>query len=220
MPKKAIITLVVFSLVALSAAKVDAKSHKINLKGLIVDSITDGDGTGGDTIVGHKNGITYIVIVTSKTKIARKNGTRIPFSRIYELNSLAIKGTTLNGTIINARKIKNNSLVKAVRVGTIAYISPEEDLGDGFIGSFMMQASDEITKEVLVYSNTKIYSGKHRINYSDLQLGDIISAQGFIDTSFTLLDIVDDTSKIKIKGHGAVPNLFPDTLKTQFKLVR
>jgi hypothetical protein len=195
-------------------ATASVKAHKITINGLVVDSITPG--TDNNTIIGHKNGITYTVIASNKTKITRKNGTRISISRVYELNSLTIKGATLDGTTINAKKIRNNSLVKALRVGTIAYIY-EGDLVGGLIGSFMMQAGDGTTKEVLAYGNTKVYNGKHRINYSNLQLGDIISAQGFVDTSFTLMDIVDDTSKIKIRGHGAVPNLFPSTLNQRFE---
>jgi hypothetical protein len=190
------------------------KPHKVTLKNLTVDSFDPS----AKTITAHDGSSVSYTIDASKAKFTRASGEKVRISNfleIYDNDSITVWGKTTDGININASKVKNNNTrkIKGLYLGTIVDITPVDmDLPGGIQGAVLMVKKDNQISEVLTYGYTKFWFGKTRINYTDLQEGDVVTIQGIMRnfTDDMPFDLIYNTTKIKARRHGAVPS-FPIT---------
>lgn len=192
-------------------ADTGAKSHKVVLKNLTVDSV-DAD---AKTIAAHSESTSYTIDV-SKATIRRASGEKAPLSGLLEFlpnDSITVWGKTADETNINASKVKNNSTrkTKGLYLATIVNIFPAGDMGlpGGDIqGTLLMIKKDNQISAVLTYGYTKFWFGKTRIAYADLKEGDVVTIQGISRsiTDSTPFDLIYNTTQVKVRKHGTVPS--------------
>lgn len=193
------------------------KPHKVILQNLTVDSID----TTAKTITAISEGTSY-TINTSRAKIRRASGEKVPLSRFLEFlsdDSITVWGKTTDGININASKVRNNSTrkIKGLFLTTIAELAPADvPFPSGVQGEFLSVKNEDQLQVVFTFGYTKFKFGKKKSTYAALQAGDVITIQGAsrIMDSITL---IYNTTQIKVRSHGTPP---ADFLPTSFKFNR
>jgi hypothetical protein len=163
-----------------------------------------------------------MISLGKKTDVRRGTGDKAKLSEVEEGDSITVWGKTVDGTNISATKVKDNSIrkIRGLYKATILDIIPADiSLPFGANGAFIAYINSQKISVAFTFGYTKFKSGKHRIKYTDLQEGDVVSIKGILHLATSEFprgyEYIYNTSQINVRSHGPVPTdfLIPTMLK-------